>query len=191
MSEPIETRLKPFNPLADKTLALGGRPDLFLRPEDECARFSLRVPVGALKKAAVAFEGNIPENIGEMSVGTGKSALCLGPDEWLLRAPYRDAQSIIVRFSQLYETAAHSLVDVSYCTLGIKVCGPRARLALNSGCPLDLENMPAGRCTRTVLAKAQIILLKFDDQHYRLEIARSFAPYIWEFLKNAGKIEEH
>lgn len=54
------------------------------------------------------------------------------------------------------------------------------------GLHIDLENMTVPGRTRTILDKAQLILMKTDKQEYRLEILRSFAPYAWKFLKRAG-----
>ncbi|NOZ32680.1 MAG: sarcosine oxidase subunit gamma, partial [Alphaproteobacteria bacterium] len=60
--------------------------------------------------------------------------------------------------------------------------GPRAGWALASGCPLDLEALPDGACTRTVFDRVEIIMIKYTSEHYRLEIGRSFAPFVWDFL---------
>lgn len=99
----------------------------------------------------------------------------------------KTSQEIIARFSKLKKTNFHSLADVSHRTIGIEICGPLAQTTLNAGCPLDLENMEVGRCTRTVLDKAEIILMKLGEQGYRLEIVRSFAPYVWSFLRKGGQ----
>jgi len=186
MSEQVQTKIGRFNPLSGAEFNAKTDADLKMMISADCVKFSLRIPLGDLKKAADAFGQDIPEKLGEMSAGPQKSALCLGPDEWLLLAPQKDAANIVARFAQMYELTAHSMVDVSDRTIGIELYGPLARLVLNSGCPLDLEKIPAGHCTRSVLDKAQIILMKLEEQHYRLEIVRSFAPYVWNFLKNAA-----
>ena len=59
--------------------------------------------------------------------------------------------------------------------------------ALNAGCPLDLDRLPAGGDTRTVLDKAEIVLMRFDREHFRLETARSFAEFVWNVLESAGR----
>lgn len=187
MSESIEPILKPFNPLGGASFNSGAGPDLVMHPADDCARFSLRIPTGQLKKATDAFGGNIPAAIGAMSHEDEKVALCLGPDEWLLLVPHKTVEKFAARFDNLGETTPCSLVDVSHRTIGIEISGPLATLLLNSGCPLDLGNMAVERCTRTVLDKAEIILMKLEEQRYRLEIVRSFAPFVWSFLENAGR----
>jgi sarcosine oxidase subunit gamma len=59
-------------------------------------------------------------------------------------------------------------------------------LVLNAGCPLELDALPVGGCTRTVLDKAEIILMKLDSERYRLEVVRFFAEFVWNFLSSAG-----
>lgn len=187
MSEAFETELKPFDPLQGKSFSIGAGPDLILRPMNHCARFSLRIEVKQLKKASTAFIMDIPTGVGAMAWENEKFALCLGPDEWLLLAPEQTSEEIIARFANMAESNLHSLVDVSHRTIGIEISGPLAQLTLNAGCPLDLENMEVDRCTRTVMDKAQIILMKLEEQRYRLEIMRSFAPFVWSFLKKVGR----
>ncbi len=160
-------------------------PDLRLRPADDCARFSLRIAQAHLEKAAAAFGFDIPAEIGAMASSGETTALCLGPDEWLLLAPLAGGQDIAARFAAL--SATHSLVDVGHRSIGIEVSGAAAALALAAGCPLDLEAMAAGGCTRTILDKAEVVLMKLERDHYRLEIARSFAEFVWNFLIIAGR----
>ena len=186
MSRQTETVLEMFNPLAGKTFSAGAGPDLLMRPAGDCARFSLRIPVEQLKKAVNAFGQDIPANIGDMSSDVEKYALCLGPDEWLLLAPLGTQEEIIAQFIKLSPDIPHALVDVSQRTIGIEIRGPVAALTINAGCPLDLENMPVGRCTRSILDKAEIIVMKLEQQRYRLEIMRSFAPFVWSLLEKAG-----
>jgi sarcosine oxidase subunit gamma len=40
-------------------------------------------------------------------------------------------------------------------------------------------------CTRTILAKAEILLWRTGDETFRIEVARSFAPYVVAFLAEA------
>ncbi len=180
MSEQI---LSSTGPLDGARFSAG--PDLHLRPADDCARFSLRIAQAHLDKASEAFGFDIPNPIGAMSSSGETSALCLGPDEWLLLAPAGEAPEIAARFAALSVT--HSLVDVGHRSVGIDVSGAAAALALAAGCPLDLEAMAAGGCTRTILDKAEVVLMKLERDRYRLEIARSFAEFVWIFLSHAGR----
>ena len=42
-----------------------------------------------------------------------------------------------------------------------------------------------GMCTRTLLAKAEIVLWRTGEEEFRIEVARSFAPYVVAFLDEA------
>ena len=41
-------------------------------------------------------------------------------------------------------------------------------------------------CTRTVFAKAQIVLWRTDMERFRVETGRSFAPYVTKILALAS-----
>ena len=187
MSEQFDVIHNPSSPLDGAVLAAGSGPELLMRPTADCARFSLRVAKAPLAKAAEAFGQEIPSRIGGMSSAAQKTALCLGPDEWLLMAPESERQGIVARFAEMGEQTTHSLVDVGQRTVGIDVSGPAAALVLSSGCPLDLDNLPIGGCARTILDKAEIVLMRFEREHYRLETVRSFAEFVWNFLSIAGR----
>jgi sarcosine oxidase subunit gamma len=65
-----------------------------------------------------------------------------------------------------------------------------AREVINGGCPLDLDDaaFPPGRATRTLLGKAEIVLLRPDTPHtYRIECWRSFAPYVRGLLAEVAR----
>jgi sarcosine oxidase subunit gamma len=111
----------------------------------------------------------------------------LGPDEWLLLSAEPASAGIQVATETL-GAAFHSLVEVSARDVGLIVSGPGAREMINSGCPLDLDDaaFPVGAASRTLLAKAEIVLIRLDGPHaYRLEARRSFGPYVRAFLEAA------
>jgi sarcosine oxidase, subunit gamma len=107
-----------------------------------------------------------------------RAALWLGPGETLLLAPESEGATI---FHALKEAAGSggSLADVSHRQAGLFIEGPKAAYALNAACPLSLADadFPAGMCTRTVFAKAEIVLWRPAAHLFRIEVARSFAPY--------------
>ena len=81
----------------------------------------------------------------------------------------------------------HSLVDVGHRQIALEVSGRDAPTLLAAGCPLDLEAsaFPVGMCTRTMLAKAEIVLWRTGAEVFRIEVWRSFAPYVSAFLGEA------
>jgi sarcosine oxidase subunit gamma len=60
------------------------------------------------------------------------------------------------------------------------VSGLHAPTILSGACPLDLDlgEFPVGMCTRTVFAKADIVLWRTQEQAFHLEVWRSFAGYV-------------
>ena len=113
---------------------------------------------------------------GRVAVHGERTLLWLGPDEILLLVPEGTEPP------QLSGT-----VDVSHRDVGISIAGPRAPWAINAFCALDLHHsaFPVGMCTRTVFGKAEIMLWRTAADNFRIEVARSFAPYVWECLDEA------
>ncbi len=60
---------------------------------------------------------------------------------------------------------------------------------MNGACPLDLslDRFPVDMCTRTVFAKAEIVLWRTDEQQFRVEVWRSFAPYTAALLQEIAR----
>ena len=121
--------------------------------------------------------------------GPGRAALWFGPDEWLLPAPASDGPALAAALERAVEGRPHPPVEVSHRRVGIEVSGPGAAAALNTGCPLDLGAgaFPAGVCTRTVLAKAEIVPWRTASETFRLEVWRALAIYVWSHLEEASR----
>ena len=112
------------------------------------------------------------------------SVLWLGPDERLLLAPAARLPELIATLSAALSGHAHSLVDVSQRQIAFEMRGPQATQLLNSQCPLDLAlaAFPVGMCTRTVYAKAEIVLWRTAAETFHVEVWRSFADYVLTLL---------
>ena len=153
------------NPGTSMRLVYRGAPDLFL------AAFGVALPTAPMRA----------------HVEANRTALWLGPDEWLLLAPDGEGATIVPVLADAVAGQAASLVDVSHRQVGLVVTGPRAAELLNAGCPLDLDlpAFPVGMCTRTILAKVEITLWRTAEDAFRIEIARSLAPYVVDFLREA------
>ena len=115
------------------------------------------------------------------------AALWLGPDEQLLLAP--EGADLAAALEPALRDLPHSLVDISHRQTAFQVAGPEATLLLNVGCPLDLDAnaFPIGMCTRTVLAKAEIVLWRSAHDVFHVEVWRSFADYISRFLAEVAR----
>jgi sarcosine oxidase subunit gamma len=151
-------------------------------------RFVLRGDSAARAAAERAFGVPVPAVACRAGSNASRAALWLGPDEWLLLAAADDAD-VEASLWQGLHGLAHSLVDVSDRQLGLVVSGAQAALLLNTGCPLDLHEsaFPVGMCTRTMLSKAEVVLWRTAPLEFRLEVWRSFAAYVTEYLAEAGR----
>ena len=113
-----------------------------------------------------------------------RAALWLGPDERLLISPADEHPEIEGLLQGALAGMPHSLVAISHAQVAFELSGAHAALALNIGCPLDLDAaaFPVDMCTRTVFAKAQIVLWRQGPETFRVETGRSFAPYVTKIL---------
>jgi sarcosine oxidase subunit gamma len=111
-----------------------------------------------------------------------RATLWLGPDEYLLldSAPAAPPTGAIEALERALADAPHALVDISHRQFALEISGPHASAILNGACPLDLDlgEFPVGMCTRTVFAKADIVLWRTRPDAFHVEVWRSFAGYV-------------
>ena len=118
-----------------------------------------------------------------------RATLWLGPDEYLLwdGASGTDlaAAATATAIEQALGGLPHALVDIGHRQIGLQVCGPHAAEILSGACPLDLsiEQFPVDACTRTVFAKAEIVMWRTAADTFHLEVWRSFTPYVSDLLR--------
>ncbi|MDE2138528.1 MAG: sarcosine oxidase subunit gamma family protein [Gammaproteobacteria bacterium] len=160
-----------------------------MRPLPPAARWILRGGADARAAAAAALQTPIPDQACRAAGAGGRAALWLGPDEWLLLAPAADGDVVAAALAGALAATPHSLVDVSHRQVALELTGAQAALLLAVGCPLDLEPaaFPVGMCTRTMLAKAEIVLWRTGPEVFRIEVWRSFAPYVSAFFGEAAR----
>jgi sarcosine oxidase, subunit gamma len=160
-----------------------------VRPLPAAARWILRGGPKVRLAAEAALELAIPATACRAATGGDSAALWLGPDEWLLICGEHAAEQTAAALGAALTGLPHSLVDVSHRQVALEVSGPDAPLLLAAGCPLDLDAaaFPAGMCTRTMLAKAEIVLWRTGADAFRIEVWRSFAPYVSAFLSEAAR----
>jgi sarcosine oxidase, subunit gamma len=152
-----------------------------------CVRLILRGRAAAVEAAAEVLGFALPVMPSRAVVAGGRSALWLGPDEWLILAALSDL--VGVALGQAMQGVAHALVDVGHRQVGFELSGSAVAEVLNSGCPLDLDDaaFPVGMCTRTVFGKSEIVLWRVADETFRVEVVRSFAPYVRALLVEAAR----
>jgi sarcosine oxidase, subunit gamma len=151
-----------------------------VREADVANRFIYR-GAPALIEPAIGF--TLPTMPCRATTHGAGSALWLGPDEWLLI----ETANAPTMFRTAKPTGPAALVDVSHRNCGLVVAGPEAARLLNAACPLDLDPsvFPVGMCTRTLFGKAEIVLWRTATDTFRLELWRSFAPYVTGLLTEA------
>ena len=137
--------------------------------------------------ASQAFGLALPEQPMTSATNEARAAFWLGPDEWLLIAPDSEVESVLQALEAALADVPHALVDVSHRQNALIVEGPAAASALNSAVPLDLDPaaFPVGRVVRTIFEKAEIVLWRMGPERFRIEVWRSFAPYVRALLEEA------
>ena len=137
------------------------------------ARYSLRARQAQALETVLGVK--IPKKIGSTAGGIA----CLGPDEWLMRAP-TGAQ---IPSGQGLPVA---ITDVSERSLCLIVEGPRAAKLLMSGCPQDLDRFAVGKASRTIYESVEIILIRQADDRFHVEVWRSFSAWLWTAFTTAA-----
>jgi sarcosine oxidase subunit gamma len=160
-----------------------------IAPCPPTTRLIFRGPADAAARVGTAFRVVPPTEACRAAAIDPRAALWLGPDEWLLLAPAGEATSIQASIASAMVGTPYSLVEVSDAHAALTVAGPRAAALLAAGCALDLDarSFPVGMCTRTLLAKATVVLWRQAPDRFRVELRRSFAAYGWSFLQEAAR----
>jgi sarcosine oxidase, subunit gamma len=160
-----------------------------LRQLPPASRFVLRGGPQALVAAVSALGLPRSDSPCRAVRNDGRAALWLGPDERLLIDSADAAQEVRGSLQGALAGMPHSLVEISHAQAAFEVSGVHAATVLNTGCPLDLDrsSFPVDMCTRTVFAKAQIVLWRTGPETFRVETARSFIPYVTKILAEAAR----
>jgi sarcosine oxidase, subunit gamma len=148
-------------------------------------RISLRT--GDAGAAGAALGLDLPGRVGDRGVAGGRSALCLGPDEWLVAAPEADAAALTATLAELAGRVPLSAVEVSDREISYALEGPAVLDLLATGCPRDLARMPVGSGARTVFDTAQVVLTRETQDRFQLTVWRSFAPHVRAILDLAAR----
>jgi sarcosine oxidase subunit gamma len=160
-----------------------------MTPVAVASRFILQGDAGARIAAAQVWGAGFSDEPCRATLQGTRATLWLGPDEFLLLDLAAQGAQPTATLERTLETAmggtAHSLVDVSHRQFALALSGPHAELILRGACPLDLDlaEFPVGMCTRTVLAKAEVVLWRTRADEFHLEAWRSFSGYVTGLLR--------
>jgi sarcosine oxidase subunit gamma len=167
----------------------GGSSAVRLTPAPVATRVSLRAPGQSLAALSTALGLTVPNAPKTSGRSEGRSALWLGPDEWLvIDESGADMMAALAKSGVL-----HSATDVSHRNVAIIVSGPGAETTISAGCPQDLslETFPVGACTRTMFGKAEIVLFRTEEDTFRVECWRSFGDFVFGLLTEGAADAAH
>jgi sarcosine oxidase, subunit gamma len=158
-----------------------------VRALPSATRYVLRGNPQVMTAAGTALGLTISQAACRAATNGTVAALWLGPDEQLVLAP--ETADLVPTLAEALRDLSHSLVEVSHRQIALEISGTHAAAVLNAGCPLDLDlsAFPVGMCTRTVFAKAEIVLWRTDETVFHVEVWRSFASYVTEFLAEVAR----
>ena len=161
----------------------------WMRVKPPGLRLILQGDAAARRAAASVWGVSFSEEACRAQSLAERATLWLGPDEHLLWQASREIALPIAELEQALEAHAHSLVDVSHRQVALEISGPHAATILAGACPLDLDpgGFPVHMCTRTVLAKAEIVLWRTAPDAFHVEVWRSFQSYAQALLEEIGR----
>ena len=158
----------------------------WLKAVPPAMRFILHADARARSAAAPIWGVAFAEESCRAVVQDSRATLWLGPDEYLLLGADEDSQTAAAEaLERTLGEIPHALVNISHRQFALEVSGPHAALILSGACPLDLNlaEFPVGMCTRTALAKADIVLWRRGEDVFHLEVWRSFGGYVTGCLR--------
>ncbi|TPN55063.1 MULTISPECIES: sarcosine oxidase subunit gamma [unclassified Mesorhizobium] len=177
------------SPSVERRPALAGRSTTATNAKVEilppAERISLRAPEASVAALSKALGVTLPKKPKTSVSKAGRTALWLGPDEWfVIDEAGNDPLAACATVAAL-----HSAVGVSHRNIAIAVTGAAAAATINSGCPQDLslDAFPVGAASRTILGKAEIVLLRTAADAFRVECWRSFSDYVFTFLSEGAR----
>lgn len=103
-----------------------------------------------------------------------RGVLRLGEREWLVIDAAADA---------LPDLPGALAVDVGESYAGWRVEGAGALDLLAKACALDIERLPAGTATRTVMAGVTVLLRVVEVGQFELRVDRSYAEWFEAWLR--------
>ena len=148
--------------------------------------FDLRLqPAGVelVAAAEAAFALTLPLAPNKSTAANARTALWLGPDQWLIVVPAGEPSLPAVELA-----GSASVVDVSDLRAVFELAGPRARDVLAKGCAVDLHPraFKPGDCALSALARIRVALHQpAVENAYQIYVERSYAQYLWDWLVDA------
>jgi sarcosine oxidase, subunit alpha len=162
-------------------------PEATLTVLPAATRLSVRADTAAAGTLGAVLGVLLGSTPGRAITSRDRAALWLGPDEWLVLGP--SESGLVERAAASLGELPASIVDVSHRNVAIEVAGKHAAWCINAFNALDLDPQmfPVDGCTRTLFGKAEVVLWRTAEHAFRIEVARSFVPYVWACLEEARR----
>jgi sarcosine oxidase, subunit gamma len=150
--------------------------------------FTTQVNLRLDPSLATSLPFPLPTAPNTLASGQGKTALWLGPDEWLVMDAPHTGNDLADELDHFLGDHHRSVVDVSANRVAITLIGFGALDLLAKGCSLDLHprSWRVGMCAQTLLAKAQVIVFQRSGATTTILVRTSFADYLVEWLLAAA-----
>ena len=161
----------------------------WLRAVHGLGRFVFRGDAQARLAVGTALGAPLPAVTGRAFAQGPCAALSLGPDEHLFIVAESEVTTFLAELDSALAGLPHSLVDVSHRQVSLELHGAYAEWLLAAACPLplDVEAFPVDACTRTLFAKAEIVLWRTGLDAFRIEVARSYCRYVVDRLGEVAR----
>lgn len=138
---------------------------------------------------ALGFELPLTPNT---TTGDGdKTALWLGPDEWLIKTNDGDELALAESLQEAVAGQHAAITPLSDNYIVFRVSGAESRGVLSQGTGIDLHSQTfnPGQCVRTSMGKMGVILHQLDSgEYYDIYALRSYADYLSGWLNAARGI---
>jgi sarcosine oxidase, subunit gamma len=173
-------------------LSTASRGDLSIRELPYLAQVNFRTDpndANTMQRLASSLELALPLLPNRVTWRGDRRALWLGPDEWLIAGSEDQEKALAQALRDGLGGAFGSIVDVSANRTVLEIGGPNARNLLAHGIAIDLDPHSFGpsHCAQTLLAKAQVVLERRNEEAaLHLYLRSSFASYAADWLLDAA-----
>ena len=122
--------------------------------------------------------------------------LWLGPNEWLLvsnneipkEANTYELEQVL--FDNISKTNLGAITNVTDHFTIFKLSGSNIFEVLSKGCPFDFSSDDFGnnKVVQTILNRVDVTVHRRSENDVDLYVRRSFAGYLWDWLKDSAKL---
>lgn len=114
---------------------------------------------------------------------------CTSPDEWMIITKEDQELELEKNLRIALEGEHFAVINVTGGFTTVKIDGKSSRELISKGTSFDIhpQSFKSGQSAQTHFAHAVILLELIEKNEFNLVIRRSFAEYLWDYLKDASK----